>query len=100
MKVPQINWPLTRKRILTAEWIEGVKVDDGPGLRFLGLGDLADLDEKLIRIFSRQLFRTGFVHGDPHPGNVHVRKGKDGKAEIVLLDHGLYQEYDKVRLWS
>lgn len=105
VKVPKILWSLTRKRIMTAEWIEGVKVDDGPGLRFLGLGDLADLDEKLVHIFSRQLFHTGFVHGDPHPGNVHVRKGKDGKAEVVLLDHGLYQEYDKehrvslCRLW-
>jgi len=106
VKVPKILWDWTRKRILTAEWIEGVKVDDGPGLRLLGIDNLADLDEKLVRIFSRQLFHTGFVHGDPHPGNVHVRKGQDGKAEVVLLDHGLYQEYDKqhrlslCRLWQ
>jgi len=106
VKVPKIFWEWTRKRILTTEWIEGVKVDDQSGLRFLGLEDLADLDEKLVRVFARQLFHTGFVHGDPHPGNVHVRKGKDAKAEIVLLDHGLYQEYSKenrlslCRLWK
>ena len=91
MKVPRIHWRWTRKRVLTAEWVEGVKVDDAAGLRFLGL-DPADLDEKLVRVFSRQLFHTGFVHGDPHPGNVHVRRGADGKAQLILLDHGLYQE--------
>lgn len=38
------------------------------------------------------IFVNGFVHCDPHPGNVLVRKRPGtGKAEIVLLDHGLYQ---------
>uniref|UniRef100_A0A5F8H547 AarF domain containing kinase 5 n=1 Tax=Monodelphis domestica TaxID=13616 RepID=A0A5F8H547_MONDO len=46
---------------------------------------------KLIRVFAEQIFYTGFIHSDPHPGNVLVRKGSDGKAELVLLDHGLYQ---------
>ncbi|XP_011337281.1 uncharacterized aarF domain-containing protein kinase 5-like [Ooceraea biroi] len=35
---------------------------------------------------GEQIFHTGFMHADPHPGNVFVRKGKDKKAEIVLLD--------------
>lgn len=38
------------------------------------------------------IFVNGFVHCDPHPGNVLVRKHPGtGRAEIVLLDHGLYQ---------
>lgn len=38
------------------------------------------------------IFVNGFVHCDPHPGNVLVRKcPKSNKTEIVLLDHGLYQ---------
>ena len=45
---------------------------------------------KLIHAFSYQLFTTGFVHGDPHPGNVFIRPSRLGGAEIVLLDHGLY----------
>lgn len=36
------------------------------------------------------IFLRGFIHCDPHPGNVLVRAGEAGKAEIVLLDHGLY----------
>ena len=39
------------------------------------------------------IFLRGFIHCDPHPGNVYVRrlKGGGGGAEIVLLDHGLYK---------
>ena len=49
------------------------------------------------RIFSEQLFHTGFVHSDPHPGNTMIRASK-GKCQVVLLDHGLYEEMvDKER---
>ncbi|XP_035961733.1 putative aarF domain-containing protein kinase 5 isoform X2 [Halichoerus grypus] len=51
--------------------------------------------EKLIQAFAEQIFYTGFIHSDPHPGNVLVRKGPDGKAQLVLLDHGLYQFLDR-----
>ncbi|XP_011687388.1 PREDICTED: uncharacterized aarF domain-containing protein kinase 5-like [Wasmannia auropunctata] len=50
-----------------------------------------DVGNKLITLMGEQIFHTGFVHADPHPGNVFVRKGKDKKAQIVLLDHGLYE---------
>ena len=43
-------------------------------------------------MYSEMIFVNGFVHCDPHPGNVLVRKRPDtGKAEVILLDHGLYQ---------
>ena len=48
-------------------------------------------------IFSRMIFSNGFVHCDPHPGNVLVNpvsqmstKKNDREFQIVLLDHGLY----------
>ena len=37
------------------------------------------------------IFLRGFIHCDPHPGNILVRKGSKGKAEIIMLDHGLYR---------
>lgn len=36
------------------------------------------------------IFINGYVHCDPHPGNVLVNKAEDGRVSIVLLDHGLY----------
>lgn len=98
--VPRVHWDLTSKRVLTAEFCEGCKVTDMDGIRSLGL-DVQDIAKKLIQAFSEQIFYTGFIHSDPHPGNVLVRKGPDGKAQLVLLDHGLYQfleEKDRVAL--
>jgi aarF domain-containing kinase len=46
---------------------------------------------KLIRAFADQIFVTGFVHCDPHPGNVFVRPHPLNKKDfqVVILDHGL-----------
>ena len=57
-----------------------------------------EVAEVLTRIFSRMIFKNGFVHCDAHPGNIMVRKSKihgaDYNFQIVLLDHGLYRKVD------
>ncbi|XP_069674416.1 uncharacterized aarF domain-containing protein kinase 5 [Periplaneta americana] len=88
--VPQVLWDLCTKRVLTTEFVEGIKVNEVGSLRKQGFS-LADIDNKLFQAFSEQIFHTGFVHADPHPGNVLVRKSASGTAQIVLLDHGLYE---------
>ena len=53
------------------------------------------------------IFSNGFVHCDPHPGNLLIRpiKQSKGEFEIVLLDHGLYQSlseefrYNYANIW-
>ncbi|XP_055892324.1 uncharacterized aarF domain-containing protein kinase 5-like isoform X3 [Biomphalaria glabrata] len=87
--VPKVYWNMTSKRVLTAEYIDGVKVNNLEGIKNYGLS-LLDVDTKLVQSFSDQIFLSGFVHADPHPGNVFIRKGADGKVQLVLLDHGLY----------
>lgn len=91
--VPKIHWDHTSKRVLTTEFIDGVKISNVEGIKSYGLS-LKDVDHKLVRSFSDQIFLSGFVHADPHPGNVFVRKGSDGKAQLVLLDHGLYDSLE------
>lgn len=90
--VPRIHWDLTSKRVLTMDWIDGVKINDKEGIRSLGLS-LRDVDDRLVRVSARQLFGTGFVHADPHPGNILVRRSarRPSQPELVVLDHGLYQ---------
>ncbi|XP_046736210.1 uncharacterized aarF domain-containing protein kinase 5 isoform X1 [Diprion similis] len=88
--VPKVYWNCCTKRILTTEWIDGCKINDTACLKQQGF-DLADIDRKLFAVMAEQIFHTGFIHADPHPGNVLVRKGADGKAQLVLLDHGLYE---------
>jgi aarF domain-containing kinase len=51
-------------------------------------------------MFARQIFHTGFVHADPHPGNIFIRplpRGQD--AQVVLLDHGLYMNVEERWVW-
>ncbi|XP_070320464.1 uncharacterized aarF domain-containing protein kinase 5 isoform X4 [Odocoileus virginianus] len=92
--VPRVHWGMSSKRVLTAEFYEGCKVNDVEAIKSMGLA-VQDIAEKLIKAFAEQIFYTGFIHSDPHPGNVLVRKGPDGKAQLVLLDHGLYQFLDE-----
>ncbi|KAK2503084.1 hypothetical protein MC885_018771 [Smutsia gigantea] len=92
--VPRVHWGVSSKRVLTAEFCEGCKVNDMEAIRTMGLA-VQDVAEKLIQAFAEQIFYTGFIHSDPHPGNVLVRKGPDGRAQLVLLDHGLYQFLDE-----
>ncbi|XP_037831539.1 uncharacterized aarF domain-containing protein kinase 5 isoform X3 [Kryptolebias marmoratus] len=88
--VPKVFWEQTSKRVLTAEFCNGCKINNVDEIRRQGLS-LKDAADKLIQTFAEQIFYTGFIHADPHPGNVLVRRGPDNKAELVLLDHGLYE---------
>ncbi|XP_058032508.1 uncharacterized aarF domain-containing protein kinase 5 isoform X2 [Ahaetulla prasina] len=88
--VPRVHWEKSSKRVLTADFYEACKINDLEGLLRQGLNP-KDPAEKLIKMFAEQIFFTGFIHADPHPGNVLVQKGPDGKAQLVLLDHGLYE---------
>ena len=52
----------------------------------------------MAQVFYRQIFEFGFVHSDPHQGNLFIRKEMvNGKyiTRLVLLDHGLYSELDE-----
>jgi len=75
--------PLCTQRVLTTEWLEGVKVSDVAALRTLGV-DRKDVATRLVQLYCQMIFVDGVYHADPHPGNVLVQK--DGA--IVLLDFG------------
>ncbi|PAA68410.1 hypothetical protein BOX15_Mlig024373g3 [Macrostomum lignano] len=94
--VPRVHRGLISKRVLTMDWIDGVKINDKAGIQSLGLS-LTDVDNQLVRVSARQIFGTGFVHADPHPGNILVRRSatRPGRPELVVLDHGLYQRLSK-----
>lgn len=50
-----------------------------------------DLCRKIGDLFSHMIFVEGFLHSDPHPGNILVRKEPgDKQVTVTLLDHGLY----------
>ena len=52
--------------------------------------DCPNLLCSMFQMFADMIYKHGFVHCDPHAGNILVRKREDGIDEVVLLDHGLY----------
>ena len=95
VRVPAVVQELTTPRVLTMEFVgDMVRCDDPDALRAAGL-DVAEVSQKLSDTFAEMLFCTGFVHGDPHAGNVYARRSASGAAEIVVLDHGLYHTMDE-----
>eukprot|EP01087_Luapelamoeba_hula_P019116 TRINITY_DN6289_c0_g1_i1.p1 TRINITY_DN6289_c0_g1~~TRINITY_DN6289_c0_g1_i1.p1 ORF type:complete len:709 (-),score=91.54 TRINITY_DN6289_c0_g1_i1:43-2169(-) len=90
--VPKIFWDKTTTRILTMEYIHGVKVDDLAGLQKIGVSP-TKVAELLCAAFNKQILFTGFVHCDPHPGNLLITN-HNNNPRLVLLDHGLYRELD------
>ncbi|XP_044462867.1 uncharacterized protein slr1919 isoform X2 [Mangifera indica] len=84
VKVPKIHWDLTRKAVLTMEWIDGIKLTDESGLRKASLNRRKLIDQGLY-CSLRQLLEVGFFHADPHPGNlVAVADGS-----IAYFDFGM-----------
>ncbi|GMH41510.1 hypothetical protein BSKO_09420 [Bryopsis sp. KO-2023] len=92
VKVPAIDGSLSSSRILTMEFIDGVRVTDREGLQEIGV-DPKEVADLLSTTFSEMVFVFGEVHCDPHEANLLVRN-ENGRAELVLLDHGLYQMID------
>ncbi|KAI6659751.1 aarF domain-containing protein kinase 5-like isoform X2 [Oopsacas minuta] len=91
--VPKVFWKYTSKRVLTMEYIEGVKPTDLEELERHNF-NRKEVAHKVVETFNHQIFHTGFIHADPHPGNIFIRSDTKGQVQVVLLDHGLYTEVD------
>ena len=96
VNIPRIYEKLTTKRVLTMERMDGCLVTDVARLREWGISTQA-VSTLMAQVFSEQIFVHGFVHCDPHGGNVLVqpRGPKDRRPRLILLDHGLYRELDE-----
>jgi aarF domain-containing kinase len=71
------------------EYMEGGQVTDRKYMEKNGI-DPFEVSNKLGALYAHMIFLNGYVHSDPHPGNILVHKNKKGGTDIVLLDHGLY----------
>lgn len=134
--IPKVYKELSTRRIMVAEWIDGVGVAEreilkgpyrgpnwighelgtpisvvireGPRKRIRGEGIGAwdrkekktpiyglglserDIMKTMVDLFCAQMFLFGWLHCDPHPGNILIRRKASGRPELILLDHGLY----------
>ncbi len=78
--VPRVYWEYTTPRILTMEYVDGLKITDLMGLNKAGINPKI-VSENLMHFALCQLFGTGIYNADPHPGNFFVRP--DGSLAVV-----------------
>lgn len=71
------------------EFVEGGQVNDVKYMINNGINPF-EVSDKLGLLYAEMIFHKGYVHSDPHPGNILVNKLHNGEASIILLDHGLY----------
>ena len=71
--IPEIEWGLTTPQVLVMTFEPGVTVTDIAGMAAMGI-EPADVATLVGQVFNQQIFQHGFVHCDPHPGNVLVRR--------------------------
>ncbi|HSR00816.1 MAG TPA: 2-polyprenylphenol 6-hydroxylase [Sphingomicrobium sp.] len=93
--VPEIDWRRTARRVLTLEWLDGIKLNDRDALIKAG-HDCRALAETLVRAFLRQAVVDGFFHADLHHGNLFALA--DGR--IAAIDFGIMGRIDRrARVW-
>jgi len=82
--IPKVHWELSGERILTMEFIDGVKCSDLKKIEEKGL-DRKKIAYNGAQLILKQVFDHGFFHADPHPGNLYVLEGN----VIAPLDFGI-----------
>jgi ubiquinone biosynthesis protein len=93
--VPEIDWRRTARRVLTLEWLDGIKLNDRDALINAGQ-DCEALAATLVRAFLRQAVVDGFFHADLHHGNLFALP--DGR--IAAIDFGIMGRVDRrARMW-
>lgn len=84
VNVPRVFWRLTSSRVVTLEYMPGIKISHYDALEAAGL-DRSRLARLGAQAYLHQLLNKGFFHADPHPGNIAV--SLDGS--LIFYDFGM-----------
>ncbi len=91
IKVPKVYWELTTEKLLTMEFIEGVKISEITQEKYRQQFDLKKIANQAAEALLKQILLDGFFHADPHPGNLFVQS----PDTIVMLDVGMTGHLDE-----
>ena len=93
--VPQVIWSHTTKRVLTLQDVGAIKITEYAAIDEAGISR-AQVAEKLLDVYLKQVFEDGFFHADPHPGNLFVlpapSASSPGGWKLVFVDFGMTGE--------
>lgn len=88
--LPQINWGLSGRRVMTMGWADGVPLGDNAALDAAG-HDRVALGERVLQLFLSHALRDGYFHADMHQGNLKVAPS----GEIIAYDFGIMGHIDE-----
>lgn len=96
VKVPAIYWRYSNRRVLTLEWIDGIKLTNTEQIQKAGL-DTDALIEVGVTSGLRQLLEYGFFHADPHPGNLFAVAAESDttSARMAYIDFGMMDQLEE-----
>jgi len=86
VKVPRIYWRFSRRKVLTMEWIDGVRITS----KSLSGERKSKMVQAMVQCSLRQMLEKGFFHADPHGGNLLATP--DGR--LAYLDFGMMSEVE------
>lgn len=86
---PKIFPELCSRRVLTMEMLQGISAENVEALHQAG-ADLDELARRGANLYLQMIFRDGFYHADPHPGNLMVLPG----GVVAVLDCGMVGRID------
>ncbi|MGE5389930.1 MAG: ABC1 kinase family protein, partial [Deltaproteobacteria bacterium] len=81
--IPRIIWANSTTKVLTMEYIEGIKISDFNGLHQADY-NMERIAANLVDALFKQVYEFGFFHADPHPGNIAITEDET----IVFYDFG------------
>ncbi|MFP4008107.1 MAG: ABC1 kinase family protein [Spirulinaceae cyanobacterium] len=91
VQIPQVHWRYTTAKVLTLEYLPGIKVDDRASLEACGI-NVDEIIQLGICSYLKQLLEDGFFQSDPHPGNMAV--SQDGA--LIFYDFGTMTEVQAI----
>ncbi|UCC51305.1 MAG: phage holin family protein, partial [Anaerolineaceae bacterium] len=93
IRIPAVYGDLSSTKVLTMDFVAGVKISDVPAITEAGI-DKGNLAREFVHAMVKQTLFDGFFHADPHPGNVMVNLET---GQIGFLDMGLMGELNRMQ---
>ncbi|MEH1889288.1 MAG: AarF/ABC1/UbiB kinase family protein [Nostoc sp.] len=84
VNVPRIYWRYATSRVLTLEYLPGIKISQYEALEAAGL-DRKAIARQGAQAYLLQLLNSGFFHADPHPGNIAI----SASGALIFYDFGM-----------
>ena len=78
--IPAIYWDRSSRRVLTMDYIDGIKISDVDAQRAAGV-NTPQVAESLVDLYNTMILERGMFHADPHPGNLFVVPGDRLRGE-------------------